>query len=460
MSLPLLFTLLLAAAQDPGWREPSEVHRVDGMIDIYGPSEIFRTRNGHVGVVITAQDGNDAVSWLRVSQGDQGPWTEPTLPAPWGRLLQVQGDEVDVLTCDPQGRIRLRLAWENGRPREVWRKKFSPPPDGRRLAQVLADGDTLLALLSDKDDFRRLSVARSTDGGASWSESTSLGRSVHRGSPRVSTDLLRTETGVHAVVLDEAGGVHHHSTQDGGGTWAKKDLRPFLPADLGSADSIVGLALGGTLHLVMTFWEKKAREHVIHVASRDEGRTWEKARKILTGPIGGDLAPFYGLRGSGEVLAFTATDHQRARLLVSRDGGRAWKESDVRAGLRYGAGLAATWVDPEGTLRCALTVDLRSRTGLPLRSFVLLRAWDQPVAPPAPLEGEAREAALRLIRRLGDDDPTVRAEAFAALRKLGGAAHPLLREEADRTDDAETKGSLKRLLPQPLREEWWAGSPK
>jgi hypothetical protein len=461
MSLSLLLVFLQAAGtgQEPRWQDPSEVQRLDGLTDIYGPTQVFRTRSGHVGVVIYLQTDDQAQIALRISPGDRGPWIDAPLPAPWVRVLQVEGDEVELLGFQDNTpeTLRSRVTLEGGRPRELWKKKFSPPK-GWRLQDVAVDGHALRALLADEGDFTRLSFSQSTDDGATWTQPAIFGRTVHRGALHRSTELLRTE-GAHHVVFLAEGGLVLQSSKDGGKTWTPSELKSAIPPDFGVPHSVVGMAEGRTIHLVVAAKVPKAAATILHVASRDDGATWEAAQPIMKGPIGGDLAPFYSLRGAGHLLAFTATDNDRARLQLSRDGGRTWTESDLREGIRGGTGLAATWVDPGGSLRTAMMVDQRKGRGAPANlQWVLLRVWDAPSAPPAPLEGEAREAALKMIQRLGDDDVAVREAAAAELRKLGAAAHLLFREELERTTDLHLKDSLRLLLPGPLRERWWAGS--
>jgi len=302
-------------------------------------------------------------------------------------------------------------------------------------------------------------LSRSEDGGKSWSEFQPIPGEFDTYRPYV--PVVVTSRGLHLFPVSSSGGMLHKLSVDKGRTWTDEPA-PALPGRKVRPTWALGTSNGKDIHLVTA-----AHQNFYHVASRDEGRTWEKENFLARLDVDGI---FPQMTMAGDILAFSMLSptpgQAQAWLFLSRDGGRQWKREEFNAGVGGVSQYATLWAEADGTLWSAFTTSgIRPGVG---REYILLREYAGLPAPATPLDEAARKRVALLIARLVDDAPREREAATASLLQLGEAATPLLQESMAASSDPEATLRIREILrkiegsgPNSAEaSDWWLGAEK
>lgn len=238
-------------------------------------------------------------------------------------------------------------------------------------ARVAAEGDAVYALWPRPGEGPHqsgpLAVARSTDGGRSWSEAASPSGDGTFG--RRYPALAISSGALHAVWLDRRSKskVMASRSTDGARTWSSPVI---LDPDACECCWNAAVAAGdGAVHAL---YRGKNPRDMNAAVSRDGGATWSKPAPAGAFGWAFNGCPHVGgalTAGSGEVHALVWTGHEeKAGLYVySSKDGVAWDDAGKLggAGAKHGdlaasgARLAAVWSDG-GRIWAAMSSDGRS----------------------------------------------------------------------------------------------------
>jgi hypothetical protein len=249
-----------------------------------------------------------------------------------------------------------------------------------------------------------IAVARSGDGGATWSSAVLPGLTKPQGGryvgvtdPSVAYDPRRDVWLVSSLGIPRTGGysVLVSRSTDGGVTWeAPRDVaRATGKRDYDKnwtvCDTHPGSPYRGRCY---TQWDDFSRRQALGMAwSEDGGRTWKRARTPDTGVLGGQPL----VQPDGRlVMPIANTNATRLYAFVSEDGGRRWTGPSLITKVRArpaGAGLRA---DPLPSAEIAgdgrvyvVWTDCRFRRGCRTNDIVLSRStngrtWSAPLRVP------------------------------------------------------------------------------
>ncbi|MSU48299.1 MAG: exo-alpha-sialidase [Opitutus sp.] len=205
---------------------------------------------------------------------------------------------------------------------------------------VLRDG-TLLAAWADfyggsRDDApARISAAKSTDGGRTWSERFTLQENTGKANV-MSVSLLRSRTGdvlfffLQKNSLTDLKAYVRRSTDDAK-TWGEPVL--VTPEDgyhVMNNARVVQLKSGRLLAPVATsaqVWTKNENFRTVVYLSDDDGRTWRRGRTLLTAPKRGAMEPGLIELRDGRVMQIIRTQTGYIWRAFSSDDGGTWTEA-------------------------------------------------------------------------------------------------------------------------------------
>ena len=304
----------------------------------------------------------------------------------------AQGDVVDVLWAAPRGEADGEEGHDLFHARSLdGGRSFAPAttvgagwvsihaPHRGTDPQIAAAGDRIVAVWTAPGTSSwgsgPLAVARSSDGGRTWS------RGANPADDRSNeghgfVDVAADAAGVfHAVWLDGRSGfqgLRVARSEDGGATW-----RPNADVDARTCECCWNdlTVLGGN-RLAVLYRDHEPRDMAVAV-SDDGGRSW--SRRGVAGAFGWEVdgCPHVGgglatraIGGTGEAIELHALvwtgAAERAGLydVASRDGGRTWSEaralgsSSAKHGDLAGNGttLFAAW-DGRGAIHAASSTD-------------------------------------------------------------------------------------------------------
>jgi sialidase-1 len=205
---------------------------------------------------------------------------------------------------------------------------------------VLKDG-SLLAAWSDfyggsRDDApARISAAKSTDGGRTWSPRWTI--QENNGKTNVmSVTLLRSKSGdllffyLQKNSLTELKGYVRRST-DEGQTWGEPTLITPEPGyHVMNNARVIQLRSGRLLAPIATtlqVWTKNDGFKTVVYYSDDDGRSWKRSDVFLTAPKRGAMEPGLIERKDGSVLQIIRTQMGQIWHSVSSDEGLTWTEA-------------------------------------------------------------------------------------------------------------------------------------
>lgn len=344
-----LLLALPALAGEPGWTLPVEVATGRGDRRPM-PIEVVRGTSGAVGVFTFLKETGLT---FHVSKDGRAPWKVLMLPLGLPGEPLLQGDRVTVpITSFADSEVFV-ATFDLAKAEEVSRAKIPEKTLGMPMfSRLAASGDDRILLIGCEKGAPEIS--RSADGGKTWTAPERFWQSDKR-DDAIAPPLFATSRGFHVVTVEDGRAVHRLSA-DKGATWTDDEAAPALPEEAGEPFCVAGAAAGKSLHLL--FLTRRAR--YVHVVSRDEGKTWGAGRTVAT-TRDGDLAAIYQVKAAGTLVTFAWTEMgkrdlhpKKARLLVSRDSGGSWEESDVAAGLAGDSGVAAVQIESEGRLLVAL----------------------------------------------------------------------------------------------------------
>ncbi len=273
-----------------------------------------------------AADASSPVNWakpIEVAAGDahRGPW----------RMNESQFHYVDDPTVAIDGEGRMAIAWADQREQDIYFQLYSP--DGEPLlaepANVSRSGDVfswLPRMALDPDEPEHVYIlwqeilftggthggeilfARSTDGGATFSEPINLsntpagagkGRLTRRSWHNGSLDLAIGGDGtLHATWTEYEGSLHVSRSTDGGRSFSEPvhvaggDAEPARGPSLAVEDQ-------DTVHLAWTVGEDAAAD-IRFASSRDGGRTFDEPQPVGAGPGHAD-APKLAVANDGTI---------------------------------------------------------------------------------------------------------------------------------------------------------------
>ena len=242
-----------------------------------------------------------------------------------------------MLQPEPAGSIVLELGPETGHPRHS-EGSFATLTDGT----VLFVWSRFDPGAGDDDDAASLVAARSTDGGLTWSEATTVVDRLIDGALNVmSVSLLRLQDGRLAMVYLRRHGFHDmrpylRVSDDDGATWSEAQCCvPALGYYVTNNDRLVQLASG---RLVLPAAFHRARETpdglgldpwatAYVFGSDDGGATWQESTPSVL-PFGTSRAglqePGVVELADGTLWGWARTDQGAQWEFRSTDGGRTW----------------------------------------------------------------------------------------------------------------------------------------
>jgi hypothetical protein len=216
----------------------------------------------------------------------------------------------------------------------MWRTEALEQIPTPRYPSVLQNGRGELLLLATDTPKAELVVARSSDGGRTWSDPQTV-YAASRGIPQAPGTLTRLRSGRLVAPFADGDGVRTLSSQDDGASWEASDVIDTAP--LRPAGPYSRLVETEDELLMPVFGKLPGAGREVPCSgllrSRDGGRTWgpfteiagDRSEKPLEfGPTAVHAEP------GGAVLALISVGRQYVYRSVSTDGGHTWSEPEQR----------------------------------------------------------------------------------------------------------------------------------
>ena len=220
----------------------------------------------------------------------------------------------------------------------MWRTEACPHAESPRGPSVVRnrEGELLLMFASKESQTRKdvLVVARSADGGKTWSDPHTVFTPAS-GAPTALGTLTCLSSGRLMAPLVDAATVRMLVSDDDGNTWKASD--PIDCSPLRQATPYSRLVESGGTLLMSVFGKLPADEGLAPCSgllrSRDGGKTWgtftviacdRAERKVAYGPTA------VHADAGGKLLALISVDKTFLYRSLSTDGGHTWSEPDQR----------------------------------------------------------------------------------------------------------------------------------
>lgn len=210
-------------------------------------------------------------------------------------------------------------------------------------ADVLAlrDGRLLVAwsdfYVGSRDDApARISAARSTDGGRTWSRRFTLQENTGRANV-MSVSLLRSRTGDVLFFYLQKNSLtdlkaYVRRSRDDATTWGEPVLvTPEAGYHVMNNARVIQLRSGRLLAPVATTRQVGTKNddfRTVVYLSDDDGRTWRRGRTLLTAPKRGAMEPGLVELKDGGVMQIIRTQTGYIWRSFSRDGGDTWTPAE------------------------------------------------------------------------------------------------------------------------------------
>lgn len=312
-----------------------------------------------------------ALTYLRSEDGG-GTWTAPVRVdggrpayrfAAGDARLAAEGDNVFVLWARPgkgpygSGPLAVARSTDGGR---SWSEAASPAggtATGRRFPALAVSFGVLNAVWLDRETNSKVLAARSTDGARTWSSPVTL-------------DGDACECCWNAALASGGGAVYAMYrgkdprdmrtavSRDGGGTWSGPATAGAFGWDFNGCPHVGGAlaSTGGGVHALV--WTGKDDKAGLYAIASPDGRAWGKPARL-----GGPGAKHADLASSGSRLAAVWSDGGRIWGALSADG-RSWSKPALLSGESAGAshprvspagrGFRAFWVEKDRFADAAL----------------------------------------------------------------------------------------------------------
>ena len=285
-----------------------------------------------------------ALSYLRSDDGGRT-WTAP-VRVDGGRpayrfgagdaRVAAEGDEVFAMWTRPgkgpygSGPLAVARSTDGGR---SWSEAASPAggtPVGRRFPALTVSSGGLHAVWLDRETNSKVLAARSTDGARSWSRPVTLDGDACECCWNAA--LAAGDGTAHAMYRGkDPRDMRTAVTRDGGKTWSKPATAGAFGWDFKGCPHVGGAlarAAGGLAALV---WTGKEDAAGLYALSSPDGEAWGAPLKLA-----GAGAKHADLASSGSRLAAAWNDGGRIWTAVSADG-KSWSKPRPLSGEEGGA---------------------------------------------------------------------------------------------------------------------------
>ncbi|MBI2931544.1 MAG: exo-alpha-sialidase [Planctomycetes bacterium] len=448
-------------AELPGWQRPVELDRDAGFM----PLEVHDDGSNVTVVYLRAGEKRQNPRLRVVRSADRGrTWKSTadmdlsgrmrTIPAVlmWNdRLCAVLGGEGE----DKSAFVRT-IGLRDGRASEERRVDLGAPLYGEVFPVLRRVGDLYYLLYATHPDVSvaSLVLARSTDGGASWTRISESGWKHDRWDS-VPALLIALEKALHVFCREsgESSRITHYVSRDGGRTWSKQEVRTALRATKWAP--IAAASHGGRLYLTVVAWEESGEGKVYLLCSTDDGKSWIASRGICDAEVDDNIFLLSRLAVAGESAAFWGLDSRMAgKLWFSCDSGSSWSEHGLSRHLKGSTSFVNGTFSTTGDEFFSVLVNGPDQKDLG-KGCLLFRRWGLPdeVALP-PLSDAETQQFHQWVDRLADPDIAVREQAADDIVKLGERALPLVERAVEQAQDTEVRERLRSLRPR-LFPEWW-----
>lgn len=348
-----LFALLAAAAS-----------AAPGGFDVYADGRRLHRLEGEAGKEV-------ALTYRRSEDGGKT-WTAP-VRVDGGRpayrfgagdaRLAAEGDDVFALWARPgkgpygSGPLAVARSTDGGR---SWSEAASPAGEtasGRRFPALAVSSGVLNAVWLDRETNSKVMASRSSDGARTWSSPVALDADACECC--WNSALAAGDGAVYAMYRDkDPRDMRAVVSRDGGRTWSRPATAGKFGWDFKGCPHVGGAlarAAGGLAALV---WTGKEDAAGLYALSSPDGRSWGKPLKLAdAGAKHADLA------SSGSRLAAAWSDGGRIWGALSPDG-KSWSKPKPLSGEPAGAshprvapagkGFRVFWVEKAGFADAAL----------------------------------------------------------------------------------------------------------